>query len=243
VIDLHSHLLPGVDDGPKTMEEALAIARAAVADGIRISVLTPHISPDFGDNNRRSLQAVFDDFASRLKLEAIPLEVRLAAEVRLSPELLDMMVDDELLFVGNVDGYRILLLEFPHEMIPVGSDKLVTMLLRHKIRPLIAHPERNQAVMEAPDRIRTFAALGCWLQLTAASLAGRLGELPQSTAFRMIDDGWNCVVATDCHNVTTRPPHLSIGRDALARRHGDAFAKVHVSDKPGKIVGFTQTAI
>lgn len=239
MIDLHSHLLPGVDDGPQTMDDALAIARAAVADGIRISVITPHMSPDLYDNKRCDLQTAFDDFARRLKLEAIPLEVRLGAEVRLCPELFDLMSNDELLFVGNVDGYRILLLEFPHDMIPVGSDKLVTMLLRHKIRPLIAHPERNQAVMDAPDRIRPFTALGCWLQLTAASLAGRLGELSQSTAWRLIDAGWDCVVATDCHNVTSRPPHLSIGRDALACRHSEAFARDHVSHRPGKIVGAT----
>jgi protein-tyrosine phosphatase len=221
------------------MDAALAIARAAVADGIRISVLTPHMTPGVYDNKRRELQTVFDDFASRLKLEAIPLEVRLGAEVRLCPELLDLLSDDELLFVGNVDGYRILLLEFPHDMIPVGSDKLVTMLLRNKIRPLIAHPERNQAVMDSHDRIRPFAALGCWFQLTAASLAGRLGELPQTTAWQLIDAGWNCVVATDSHNVTTRPPHLSIGRDALARRYGEVFARDHVSNKPELIVGAT----
>jgi protein-tyrosine phosphatase len=176
-------------------------------------------------------------------VEGIPLEVRLGAEVRLCPELLDLLSNDALLFLGSVDGYRILLLEFPHEMIPVGSDKLVTMLLRHKIRPLIAHPERNEAVMAAPDRIRPFTELGCWLQLTAASLAGQIGELPEKTAWRLIDAGCNCVVATDSHNVTSRPPHLSIGRDALARRRGEPFAHDHVRDKPAKIVGATRPVL
>ena len=243
MIDLHCHLLPGVDDGPDTMDEALAMARAAVADGIRISVLTPHIIPGVYDNSRRNLQGIFDDVVRCLKREGIPLDVRLGAEVRLGPELLELLADDELPFIGTVDGYRVLLLEFPHEMIPVGSDKLLTMLLRQRIRPLIAHPERNEAVMNAPDHIRPFADLGCWLQLTADSLAGRMGGPAEKAAWHMIDAGWNCVVATDSHNITSRPPQLSIGRDALIRRRGEAFALDHVRNKPANIVGVPQLAL
>jgi protein-tyrosine phosphatase len=233
-------MLPGVDDGAQNMDEALSMARAAVADGISLSVLTPHINPGLYNRYRRELQELLDDFASRLKGEGIPLEVKLGAEVRLCPELLDLLGDDELPFIGSVDGYRVLLLEFPHDLIPVGSDKLMTMLLRQRIRPMIAHPERNEAVMCAPERIRPLVELGCWLQLTAASLAGRIGELPQKSAWQMIDAGWNCVVATDSHNLTSRPPHLSLGRDALARRHGEDFARDLVSHKPAQIVSATR---
>ncbi len=219
------------------MDEALAMARAAVADGIMVSVLTAHVHPDRYANTRGSLQCAIDEFAARLKEEQIPLDVRLGGEVWLSAELLDLIDRDEVPFLGEVDGYRILLLEFPHQMIPVGSDKLVTALLRRKIRPLIAHPERNQAVMASLDRLRPFVDLGCWLQLTAGSVAGRFSDAIEQTAWRILEAGWNCVLATDAHDLTSRPPCLSEGRDALQRRYGEKFALDHVLFKPARIVG------
>lgn len=239
MLDLHCHLLPGVDDGPETMDEALDMARAAVADGIRLSVLTPHIWPNRYDNARGNLQAAFDAFAARLEAEGIPLQVRLGSEAYLSPELLDLIAGDQVPFLGQVDGYRILLLEFPHQMIPVGTERLIAALLRQRIRPLIAHPERNQAVMHDPERIRPLAGLGCWLQLTAGSLAGHWGTTVEETAWSLLDAGWNCIIATDAHDLLRRPPRLSIGREALRRRHGEEFALDHVTRKPARIAGIS----
>jgi len=243
VLDLHCHLLPGVDDGPQTMAEAVALARYAVADGIRAAVLTSHIHPGRYANNRTSLQQTLKAFEAQLAAESIPLKVRLGAEARFSDELLDLLAAGELPFLGEVDGYRILLLEFPHEMLPVGADKLVTLLLRQKIRPLIAHPERNKTVMAKLDRLEPFVRLGCWLQITADSLAGGFGPAAESTAWAIFEAGWNCVLASDGHNLAHRPPRLSAGRDALARRYGREFALDHVIHKPARIAGATVTAV
>ncbi len=242
MIDLHCHFLPGIDDGPATLDEALDLARAAVADGIRLSVLTAHMHPERWSNCRPGLEVAIDLYAAALAAAGIPLQLRLGAEVRLIPELIEMVVDDLVPFIGEIDGFRVLLLEFPHSMIPVGADKLVTALLRLKVRPLIAHPERNKAVMTRPDRIRPFVDLGCWLQLTAGSLAGRFGAPAETAAWKLLDTGASCVMATDAHNLQYRPPLLSEGHAAVSRRLGAEHADLMARHLPAKIVGFEDAA-
>jgi len=241
MIDLHCHFLPGIDDGPDTLDEALDLARAAVADGITHSVLTSHVDPERYVNQRSNLEIAHADFSQALAAAGIALQVRVGGEARLCPELIDLIAQDQVPFLGEVDGWRILLLEFPHQMIPVGSSRFIYSLQKLKIRPLIAHPERNKAVMAHPDRIQEFTDAGCWLQLTAGSLAGRFGENAQRVAFGLIEDGLHCIAATDAHNLHSRPPLLSEGRETLRSRYGDAVAHSMVLERPGKIFGL-QTA-
>ena len=163
MIDLHCHFLPGIDDGPETLAEALDLARAAVADGITHSVLTSHVHPGRYPNERRNLLTAIESFATEVAKANIPLNLRLGGEARLCPELVDMLAENQVPFLGEVDGFRIVLLEFPHQLIPVGSLRFVQSLFKLKIRPMIAHPERNKAIMANPDRINEFAEAGCWL--------------------------------------------------------------------------------
>jgi protein-tyrosine phosphatase len=237
MIDLHCHFLPGIDDGPDTLDQALDLARAAVADGITHSVLTSHVDPERYANQHSNLQEAHADFSQHLVAEGIALDVRLGGEARLCAELLDLIADDQVPFLGQVNGWRILLLEFPHQLIPVGSGRFIYSLLKLKIRPLIAHPERNKAVMAHPERIQEFTDAGCWLQLTAGSLAGRFGPVAQSVAFQLVEEGWHCIAATDAHNLTTRPPQLSEGRAVLRTRYGEAIAHSMVVERPGQILG------
>lgn len=241
MIDLHCHFLPGIDDGPDTLGDALDLARAAVADGISHSVLTSHIDPDRYANQHSNLHAAHAHFSQQLAAAAIPLQVHLGGEARLCPELLDLIAQDQVPFLGEVDGFRILLLEFPHQIIPVGSGRFIYSLLKLKVRPLIAHPERNKAVMAHPQKIEEFTDAGCWLQLTSGSLAGRFGEVAQQVAFGLVEEGFHCVAATDAHNLTSRPPLLSEGRDVLRTRYGDAVAHSMVVERPSQILGL-QTA-
>lgn len=237
MIDLHCHFLPGIDDGPETMAQALDLARAAANDGITHSVLTSHVDPERYANQLSNLGVAIKSFSKELEAAGIPLNVRLGGEARLCPELIDLIADNQVPFLGEVDGWRILLLEFPHQMIPVGSDRFVYRLLKQKIRPLIAHPERNKAVMAQPQRIQEFIDAGCWLQITAGSLAGRFGDLAQRVAFQLIEEGFHCVAATDAHNLSSRPPLLSEGRDALTNRYGAEVAHRMVVERPGQIYG------
>jgi protein-tyrosine phosphatase len=237
MIDLHCHFLPGIDDGPDALPEALELARAAVADGITHSVLTSHVHPERYTNQRYNLELAVAEFSAQLLQASIPLQVHLGGEVRLCPELIDLLAANQIPFLGEVAGYRIMLLEFPPQMIPMGSIRLIDSLLKQKIRPLIAHPERNKDIMVNTEKIRPFTESGCWLQLTAGSLVGHFGMPAQQAAFKLIDQGWNCLAATDAHNLQHRPPLLSEGRDALRNRYGDAVAQAMVLDKPASILG------
>ncbi len=239
MIDLHCHFLPGVDDGPETLEEALALARAAVADGITHSVLTSHVHPERYANQRSNLEVEIAAFSAALTQADIALTVRLGCEARLCPELIDLVADNQVPFLGEVGGFRILLLEFPHQVVPVGSIRFVSSLLRMRIRPLIAHPERNKTIMSSPDKIREFTEAGCWLQLTAGSLSGRFGEPAQATAYTLIDQGYTCLTATDAHDLNNRPPLLSEARDALRKRYGEQVAHTMTVGKPKQIWGLS----
>lgn len=236
MIDLHCHLLPGVDDGAKTLDEGLAMARLAVADGIRLACLTPHLHSERPTVSRTALLAATQQFQRALDQQGIPLAVRSGCEALFSIELLDAIALDEILFLGTVDGYRILLLEFPHQTIPVGADRLVNKLFSLKIRPLIAHPERNQAVMAQPEKIHPFVAQGCWLQLTAGSLAGRFGERSREIALGMVENEWATVIASDAHDAIDRPPVLSEGVAVLRQRFGDEVARSLAMTNPARIV-------
>ena len=239
MIDLHCHFLPGVDDGPDTLQEALALARVAVADGITHSVLTSHVDPDRYDNQRSSLETAHAEFSQQLANAGIALQVRVGGEVRLCAELIDLIAQNQVPFLGEVDGWRIMLMEFPHQIIPAGSGRFIYSLLKLKIRPLIAHPERNKAVMAQPEKIEEFTEAGCWLQITAGSLAGRFGPVAQKVAFGLIEAGNYCVAATDAHNLSSRPPLLSEGRDVLRARYGEAVANSMVHERPAEILGLT----
>jgi protein-tyrosine phosphatase len=239
MIDLHCHFLPGIDDGPETLAQALDLARAAVADGIKHSVLTSHVHPGRYPNERHNLLAAIEGFAQEVARAGIALQLHLGCEARLCPELIDMLAENKVPFLGTVDGYRVLLLELPYQLIPVGSMRFVQSLLKLKIRPLIAHPERNKAIMMQPDKVNEFAEAGCWLQLTAGSLVGRFGPQAQQTAFKIIDEGWHCVAATDAHNLQSRPPLLSEARAELQARYGVAIAHSMVLERPARILGLT----
>ncbi len=237
MIDLHCHYLPGVDDGPADAEEALMLVRAAVANGITAAALTPHIHPRRYPNTKTRLLHTFVRFQELVKKNDIPIRLFLSGEVRVSAESLALIEQDEVPFLGEVDGYKIVLLEFPHETIPVGSEQFVNKLLRMKIRPLIAHPERNKHVMSDPQRIRDFVNMGCWLQLTAGSLTGAFGKPAKKIATKLLEEELAWIIATDAHNLEHRAPDLASGRHAAAEIVGDRMAQRMVEFRPSRILG------
>lgn len=236
MIDIHCHFLPGIDDGPDTMDLSLAMARRAVDNGITHSVLTPHIHPGRYENTAASIRAACVDFRQALFDHDIPLQVGFAGEVRLSSEILSLVAEDDLPFYGELKGYRILLLELPHSHVPPGSDKLVRWLLDRKIRPLIAHPERNKGIMGNIENIKPFIEMDCLFQMTAGSIAGQFGEPVLRCSQRLLEMSCITVLASDAHNLAYRPPQLDQGRDAAAEIVGHELAQQMVFDKPMAIV-------
>ena len=237
MIDLHCHYLPGIDDGAQTLEESLDLARAAVAAGITTAVMTPHVHPGRYENTGSSITKLCAAFQRVLAHKEIPLEVRAGGEVRISAEIIQMVEDDEIPFLGVSGGYRIMLLEFPHSHLLVGADKLVRWLLDQRIKPLIAHPERNKEVMRSVDKIAPFVEAGCLLQLTGGSIIGQFGKPAQACARTILERGWASVVATDAHNLKHRPPNLHLAHKALADMAGNALARQLTTDTPASLIG------
>jgi protein-tyrosine phosphatase len=236
MIDVHSHYLPNVDDGPEEMETSLAMARMAVADGISYAMMTPHIVPGEYDNDRRRIRRAFESFRKALKEADIPLRIGMAAEVRLDLEIVPMLGRDEIPYLGWHNGEQVLLLEFPHTHIPAGAPRFVERLLKQKIRPIIAHPERNRAILRDVDEIAPFVSLGCYLQITAGSLTGHFGRGPRKRARQLLERDVLKVLATDAHNLKLRPPLLRAGVDAAAQIIGRPAAEDLVYRNPMSIV-------
>lgn len=235
MIDLHCHILPGIDDGAATLDEALILARHAVASGITRAILTPHYVPGRFENTRDGIRERALQFRAELASRQIALEIGFAAEVHVSPEVLTLEESGALPVLGSVDGYRILLLEMPDGHIPPGTDKLVAWLLARKIRPLIAHPERNKDVMRNVNKIGPFVEMGCWLQLTGGSVAGVFGPVCQQRSQQLLERGWVTVIASDAHNMSARKPELEPARKAAEEIVGEPESWRLVRERPARI--------
>lgn len=239
MIDLHCHVLPGIDDGPATVEDALALARAMVADGIEQAVATPHVFPGRFDNTLSSIAPVHAAFCQRLAQEGIALRLHVAGELRLSAELLDRLGSGDLPFLNQTEQARprAMLLEMPDGQVPLGTDRLCLALTRQGITPLIAHPERNRGVMEQASRLDPLLDAGCQFQLTAGSLLGDFGSRAQDTAWDLLERGQVAVVASDAHNLRGRAPRMSAARELLAQEFGEAVARRLTRDNPARLCG------
>lgn len=235
MIDLHSHLLPGIDDGADDMATSLAMARLAVESGTTHMVCTPHIHPGRYDNTPERIAESLAAFREALQVAGIPLQVGWGAEVRFDMEIMLKLPAGQLPFIGRWQDKDVVLLEFPHGDIPFGAERLTQWLLDRNVLPLIAHPERNKGVMRAPSRLKAFVDQGCLLQVTAGSLAGRFGERAQEVAEALLKERAVTVIASDAHNVQHRPPLLAEGRDRAAALVGDAEAEALVMARPWAI--------
>ncbi len=235
MIDLHSHLLPGIDDGAEDLEMALAMARIAVRDGITHSVLTPHLHEGRWDNRAATVAGLCAEFQQQLEAENIPLRISYSAEVRIGPEILGWVANGDIRYLGKWEDEDVMLLEMPHGLIPPGADKFIAWLRKNGIRPLIAHPERNKFVLRDIEAIQPFIDQGCLLQLTAGSVVGHFGEPARERAIEMLARRWVTILATDAHSVEWRPPNLSAGRRAAGVVVGEDEAWKMVRERPWKI--------
>jgi len=235
MIDIHCHLLPGIDDGAATIEQSLDLARFAVADGITHMVVTPHIQPGVYENDLKSIKLTFEQFKAALAANDIGLNVAMAAEVRICPEIIYMLDNGDLPLFMDADGKRTVLLELPHSHVPPGTDQMIRWLQGQGIGVLIAHPERNKDLMRKFDLIRKLHDAGCLFQITAGSVAGRFGETPRLIAEKIIRQGWCHLLASDAHNLRNRPPMLSDGLKAAAALIGSQKAEMLVTSNPMQI--------
>jgi len=236
VIDLHCHILPGLDDGAPDLAAALAMARMQVADGVTDVVATPHMFDGTYEASREAAEGALRDLREALLREGIPLRVHPGSDCHLDPRVLDTAERNNVI---SVDNGPYLMIEFPHEMVPPRIDESLFRLRALGLRPVLTHPERNRELQAAgaSDRIAAWrTAHGLLTQVTASSLTGAWGKRAQAAGQDLLRRGLCDVIATDAHRPDWRPPCLSAGRDAAAAIVGDDAARRMVLDVPGKVL-------
>ncbi len=236
MIDIHCHYLPAVDDGAQEIQEAIALVRRSVEDGIRQMVLTPHVFAGRWDNSLASLKPRFDAFARLIASKDIDVRLYLGAEVHLLPDSLSLIERGQAPFIGGWDGFKALLLELHDGRIPPFAVNAVRHLRTLGVVPIIAHPERNKAVMADVSCLEPFIAEGCLMQLTAASLVGGFGVPAQKCAAELLERGWVTLVASDAHNLRHRPPMMSAARAHLRLRYGEETAALLTEQAPSRLI-------
>lgn len=234
MVDLHHHLLPGVDDGAADVETALELARVALAEGITTVVATPHTFDGVHDVERAEAAAALARLSVALAEAQLPLQVRLAGEVRLHEGIPQLLAADPGV---TLDGRgRYLLLELPHQGPPPSLDEFLFRLAAGGTTAVIAHPERNLAVRKHPAMAVEWANRGARLQITAGSLTGAFGAPIRACAEHLLRAGAAHVVATDAHSPGKRPPLVQAAFAAAAGLLGEAGARALFVDNPARIV-------
>jgi protein-tyrosine phosphatase len=233
LIDLHSHILPGLDDGAADTAEAVAIARAAVADGITGMAATPHVREDY-PTEASAMRARLAELRESLAEAGVPLELHSGGEVALTH--LDRLDEDELRAFA-LAGSRYLLLEFPYQGWPLDLRTRIFELQVAGLVPVLAHPERNPETIAAPNRVAALVEAGALVQLTASSLDGRGGRAVAETARYLLDAGVVHLVASDAHAPAVRGVGLAgaveaVGDEPLARWLTELVPAAIVADAP-----------
>ncbi len=215
MIDLHSHILPGIDDGSKSLAMSLEMARIAVADGTRIIACTPHMLPGVYDTSREAMIAGVAELSAALADAGIGLHLLTGADVHVVPDLIDKLSDGRAPSLGDS---RYFLFEPPHHVAPPGIESLVAEIIEAGWIPILTHPERLTWIEKHYDLICRLDAAGAVIQLTAGSITGGFGKRAQYWAQRMLDEGRVDIIASDAHDPVRRPPGLSRARDRIAKR-------------------------
>jgi protein-tyrosine phosphatase len=226
MIDIHCHILPSLDDGAESLEMACAMAEMAIADGITHIIGTPHASqnhpfvPELVKQRRDELQAQFN---GRLTFAT-------GCDFHLSFENLQEIRHDPARFTLNQRNY--LLVEFAEYSIPPSLDQALHQLQLAGLRPVITHPERNPLIRAQPERLFHWLHQGCYSQVTAQSLLGRFGKSAQDAAERWLDGGAIHFLASDAHNITSRPLKLKETYELVAKRRSEDVARALLVENP-----------
>jgi len=239
MIDIHAHILPGVDDGAKNWEQSLEMARMAVEDGIMTMVATPHLfkgkTIDLSQVNDKGiiLQHV-TQLRQKLSEEQIPLEIIPGCDFPLGFEALQLLDDGRALTINDANRY--LLLELPDTSLPPATEEICFHLQSKGITPIITHPERHMIIQEMPYKLKRLIDLGCLVQMTGNSLTGWFGRRVKKISRQLVKLGYVHLLATDAHDPKGRPPLLSEAVTELSRLVGENRARAMVNDIPGKII-------
>jgi protein-tyrosine phosphatase len=239
MIDIHAHILPGVDDGARSWEQSLEMAQMAVNDGIRVMVATPHLfsgrTIDLGQlNDKETILRYVAQLRQKLSEATIPLEIIPGCDFPLGFESLKLLDAGRVMTINDANRY--LLLELPDSSLPPATEETCFHLRSKGITPIITHPERHLILQEMPQKLKRLIDLGCLVQMTGNSLTGWFGRRVKKISRQFVKLGYIHLLATDTHDPKRRPPVLSSAVTELSRLIGEKRARAMVHDLPEKII-------
>lgn len=223
MIDLHCHLLPGIDDGSANLEISLRLATEAVKNGVTHALLTPHHMNGMYLNHRTDVIRETTEFQTELKKNSINLIVFPGQEVRINGDLLTALDQNDILFADESDKY--LMLEFPDDDVPAYTNDMIYQLQQRGIVPVIVHPERNTEIIRHPELIYDLLQKGCLSQITASSYVGTFGNKVEQFSQQLIQAGQAYVFASDAHNLPGRKYEMREAFDKLKTEFGNEMSE------------------
>lgn len=229
MIDLHSHILPDLDDGARSLGEALDMARMAVDSGITVMVATPHCAHD----RAREVQESWELLCEALRENEIPLKLLPGMEIFGTSDTVRLLKEGKLL---TLNGSRYPLVEFDFHSTGDEETLVLRSLRKAGYRPVVAHPERYSYIQRNPRLVNQWFRMGCLLQVNRGSLLGRFGVQAQAMAVELVERGFATVVATDAHSARVRTPWMRDIREILSREVSPQCARALLLDNPKKIL-------
>lgn len=233
MIDLHCHILPGVDDGSSSLEESLEMARTMASEGVRIVACTPHIMPGVFNNDGWAIREQVAWLQQALDEAGVAIHLVVGADVQIAPDLVGGLRSGALLSLHDT---RFVLIELPHHVLPPRLDDTLFGLMTAGYVPVLTHPERLSWIDRRYDLMKRLFDSGVWMQITAGALLGDFGKKPQYWAERMLAEGMCHIMATDAHDVKRRPPKLRAGFEKAAMLVGEDEAINLVLRRPYRIL-------
>jgi protein-tyrosine phosphatase len=226
MVDLHCHILPGLDDGPATIEESIAMAESAIVDGVTHVVATPHSNSKYLFDFAR-VRRLRDELQAKV---GDRLKIATGCDFHLDPENLNSLRRDAPQYCINQRDF--LLVEFNEFSIPPSMDQTLHEIQLAGLQPVITHPERNAILRLQPDRLKKWIRQGCFAQVTGGALTVGFGARSHQNALRWIAEGLIHFVASDAHNTRSRPLRLQPAYKVVADRFGEAKARALFHDNP-----------
>ncbi|PLT31774.1 tyrosine-protein phosphatase [Peribacillus deserti] len=219
MIDIHCHILPGVDDGPESNYKSIDLARLAVEQGIHTIVATPHHIPGSYSNTREEILRKVDNFNEQLKSEKVPLTVLPGQETRISGTLIEELDQGDILTLN--DKLSSMLIEFPKDHVPKYTEKLFYDLQLKGISPIIVHPEQNLEILEDPEVLYQLIKKGAYAQVDAESVAGKLGRTAKRFTHDLIKAKQVQFIGSNARDMTKRSFKMNLALKEIKKSFGN----------------------